>query len=93
MKLRKYKYIEEGNENVHDTEYLELLMEVQEEIQAAESKDQLVLIKNKIVDKLKDIKFKIEVSFEGNRLDEVYEMLKLMKFYLSLLNMAEKKDL
>lgn len=93
MKLRKYKYIEEGNENVFDQEYLEILLEVQDEIQNAESKEHLATIKMKIVDKINDLKSKIGDNFETNRLDDVYELLKLKKFYLSLLSLADRKEI
>ncbi len=88
----KYKYIEEGNENVHDPEYLEVLLEIQDEIQNAENIEDLNIVKIKIVDKINDLKLKIGDSFDANRLEDVYELLKLMKFYLSLLTQAEKKE-
>lgn len=90
--MRKYKYIEEGNENVNDPEYLEVLMELQDEILSAENNEELNIIRNKIIDKLKEIKVTIGESFDLNKLEDVYENLKLMKFYLSLLNHAENKE-
>lgn len=92
LKLKKYKYIEEGNETINDTEYLEVLMEVQDEIQNAENTEQLTNIRNKIIYKIKDIKEKIGESFDSNRLEDVYELLKLMKFYLNLFNLAENRE-
>ena len=67
-------------------------MEVQEEIQNAENIEQLTIIKQRIVDKLNSIKVKIGESFEANNLENVFELLKLMKFYLSLLTQAENKE-
>lgn len=90
--MKQYKFIEEGNENVYDPEYLEILLEVQEEIQEAENTEQLNHVKTKIIDKLNDIKSKVESGFEANKLEDVYEMLKLMKFYLSLLTQAENRQ-
>lgn len=76
-----------------DQEYLEILLEVQDEIQNAESKEHLATIKMKIVDKINDLKSKIGDNFETNRLDDVYELLKLKKFYLSLLSLADRKEI
>ena len=90
--MRKYKYIEEGNENINDPEYLEVLMEIQDEILSAENREELNVIRNKIIEKLNEIKVTIGESFDSNKLEDVYENLKLMKFYLSLLNHAENKE-
>ena len=87
------KNIEEGSENVNDNEYLEILMDIQDDIQYSTSEDELNKIKNKILAKITEIKLKIENCFESNKLEEVYEQLKLMKFYLSLLNQAENRQI
>ena len=91
MKLKKYKYIDEETEIVHDPEYLEILMEIQENIESAITKEELTIIKTKIILKIDDIKNRISETFGNNRLEDVYENLRLMKFYLSLLNQAETR--
>ena len=91
--MKGKKSIEEGNENVNDIEYLEILMDVQDDIQYSNTDDELNKIKNKIISKITEIKAKIEICFEKVKLEEVYEHLKLMKFYLSLLNQAENKKI
>ena len=93
LKLKGMKNIEEGSENVNDNEYLEILMDIQDDIQYSTSEDELNKIKNKILAKITEIKLKIENCFESNKLEEVYEQLKLMKFYLSLLNQAENRQI
>lgn len=72
--------------------YLEVLLDVQEEIQNCETIEELIPIKNKIIEKINNIKISVCDSFDNNKIENVYELLKLMKFYLSLLNQADMRE-
>jgi len=91
LNLKGFDNISEGNSTIKDTKYLQIFMEIQERIEEAESKEEIMEIKKELDEEIKNLTQNIDKYFENEKLEKVLENLKTLKFNLSLLENINNK--
>lgn len=66
-------------------------MEVQEKIEECESKEQMIEIKNDLIERITNDKQDLELAFEKEDLDKALGILKHIKFHLTILEQLNEK--
>jgi hypothetical protein len=85
------KGIEEGEKSERNQEFLEELMEVQEKIEESEGKEQLFILRDEVLEKINCSKLELEINFRNGDLDKVTQILRSIKFHLTLLEQINSK--
>jgi molecular chaperone HscB len=91
LKLKGMKGIEEGEKSERNQEFLEELMEVQEKIEESEGKEQLFILRDEVLEKINCSKLELEINFRNGDLDKVTQILRSIKFHLTLLEQINSK--
>jgi molecular chaperone HscB len=93
LKIKGYRAIEEGNENIFDEELLERLMVIQERIEETEDMKEVEGIRVQIIEEINKLKKELEFNFTKNALDLVLSNLQLIKFNLNILEQLNNKNI
>jgi len=91
LKLRGLPNVEEKTETIHNVEFLQMLMDIQERIEECSNKEELYQIKREIELKIKLSKDQIEKYFSNEEISKVLEILKSIKFHLTILEQINNK--
>lgn len=91
LNLKGYENVEEKNVTIKDIKFLQSFMELQEKIEEAESKEEILEIKADIDDAIKALTDELEKNFANETLEKALEILNSIKFNLSLLDNINKK--
>lgn len=92
MSLKGVETINENSKNVFDKELLESLMDFQEKVEDCQTDEELLEIKSQILNKIKILKTNLEEKFDKNEINKILEILKLIKFNLTILEHIENKN-
>ena len=82
--LKGYESIEEGNATIKDQIYLETFMDIQEQIEEAQTKEEFMEIKKCLDEKIFFLTNELNKNFESEDLEKALEVLKTIKFNMSL---------
>jgi len=91
LNLKGFDNIGETNTTIKDKKFLMAFMDLQERIDEAETKEEILEIKDEIEDEITSLTKELEQNFESEKLDKVLEVLKSIKFNLSLLDNINNK--
>jgi len=91
LSLKGCETVNENSNTIKDTKFLIQFMDVQERIDDAESKEELIEIKAEIDQEIKSLTFQLDKNFENEQLEKALEILTTIKFNLSLLETINNK--
>lgn len=91
LNLKGYENINEITATIKDKKFLMQFMDFQERIDEAETKEELMEIKAKIDQEIKSLTNELDKNFEIEQLEKALEILKSIKFNLSLLESINNK--
>ena len=89
--LKGCKNISEGNQSITDKNFLEEFMDVRERIEDAKSIDEILEIKIEINEKINNLVDDLNKKFQKEDYSEALEILKKIKFNLSILENIKNK--
>ena len=91
LKIRGYPYVEESSSTEYDQNFLENLLDLQEQIEECQTREELLIKKNQIVDIIKSDIYKVEHLFKLNECEQILEILKKVKFHSNIIDQINNK--
>eukprot|EP00344_Euplotes_crassus_P004056 CAMPEP_0197016650 /NCGR_PEP_ID=MMETSP1380-20130617/79085_1 /TAXON_ID=5936 /ORGANISM="Euplotes crassus, Strain CT5" /LENGTH=130 /DNA_ID=CAMNT_0042443625 /DNA_START=405 /DNA_END=797 /DNA_ORIENTATION=+ len=91
LKRKGYKVIEEGDQ-ITDFEFLQHIMEIREEIEFAESQEELNILKSSALLKKQSVVDVISELFKQEEYDEINESLIQLRYTTRILEAIDKKE-
>lgn len=91
LNLKGFDSVAENDATITDNKFLMHFMDIQERIDDAETKEELLEIKAEIDNEIKSLTGELDKNFENEQLEKALEVLKSIKFNLSLLENVNNK--
>jgi hypothetical protein len=89
--MKGLPYVQDSSSSEHNQEFLETLLEIQEKIELCQTNDELNLIKNEILQVIKSDLSEVDKLFQTERINEILDILKKVKFYSNILDQINNK--